>query len=485
MKKLFSLLLMMAMVFTIVPVAMFAADSGGTWETGTPMTTARYGHGVAEVNGKIYVIGGYSSDIGHLNTVEMYNPETNTWTTKSPMPTSRLIFGTAVVNGKIYAIGGQDKNLNRLDVVEMYDPDTDSWTTKSPMPTKRHSPGVEEINGNIYVIGGYSQNSKNLTTVEMYDPYTDDWETMNSMPTERRLLDVAVSQSKIYAFGGFSDSGYLNIIEEYSPDTDSWTTKSPMPTKRSMTTSVVLKNKIYVIGGHNYDELNEDMRLDTVEVYDPNSNSWETKEKMITGRSHAGSVILNNKIYVLGGLSNTTELNTVEIYTPESEVDAPLNLTATGGNAKVTLNWTEVTEADTYNVYRSLTSGGPYTSVATNVYSTSYVDSPLTNGTTYYYVVTAVNENGESAYSNEASATPQADDNNNRAILTIILNSGLLKEYDVSMSEVNQFMTWYESKSSLFYQFEKDYNLGSDISRTDYVVHDMIELFEVREYEAK
>ena len=85
---------------------------------------------------------------------------------------------------------------------------------------------------------------------------------------------------------------------------------------------------------------------------------------------------------------------------------APTGLTATGGNTQVILGWNASTGATSYNVYRSTTSGGPYTKIASGVSSTSYTDTGLSNGTTYYYVVTAVNGSGESGYSNQASATP-------------------------------------------------------------------------------
>ncbi len=84
---------------------------------------------------------------------------------------------------------------------------------------------------------------------------------------------------------------------------------------------------------------------------------------------------------------------------------APTNLTATGGNAQVALQWTASSGATSYNVKRGTASGGPYTTVASPT-GTSYTDSSVTNGTTYYYVVTAVNTSGESGNSNQASGTP-------------------------------------------------------------------------------
>ncbi len=86
---------------------------------------------------------------------------------------------------------------------------------------------------------------------------------------------------------------------------------------------------------------------------------------------------------------------------------APLNLTATGGNQQISLAWTASTGATSYNVKRAATNGGPYTTVASPA-GTSYTDTTVTNGTAYYYVVTAVSASGESANSNQASATPSA-----------------------------------------------------------------------------
>lgn len=85
----------------------------------------------------------------------------------------------------------------------------------------------------------------------------------------------------------------------------------------------------------------------------------------------------------------------------------PAGLQATAGNAQVSLSWTASSGATSYAVKRSMTNGGPYTQIATPS-GTTYTDTGLTNGTTYYYVVAAVNSAGSSANSNQASATPAA-----------------------------------------------------------------------------
>lgn len=93
----------------------------------------------------------------------------------------------------------------------------------------------------------------------------------------------------------------------------------------------------------------------------------------------------------------------------------PTNLSAVPNNQKVNLSWTASDETNSYSIYRSTVSGGPYTIVATGITTTAYTDTTVTNGTTYYYVVKAVNAAGTSAYSNEVNATPTN-------VVTITLN---------------------------------------------------------------
>lgn len=89
----------------------------------------------------------------------------------------------------------------------------------------------------------------------------------------------------------------------------------------------------------------------------------------------------------------------------------PTNLMATNvTTTQVTLAWTASASATVtgYNVYRATTSGGPYTKVnSTIVNALGFTDTPVTHGTTYYYVVTAVDPSTlESVYSNEVPAVP-------------------------------------------------------------------------------
>jgi cellulose 1,4-beta-cellobiosidase len=110
-------------------------------------------------------------------------------------------------------------------------------------------------------------------------------------------------------------------------------------------------------------------------------------------------------ITATGGRLNLSSIIAPAVVNPPA---APSGLTAAGGNATVSLNWSAVTDATSYTVKRATTSGGPYSAVSSGVTSTSYSDTSVQNGVSYFYVVSASNSGGESADSNEASALPKA-----------------------------------------------------------------------------
>src|SRR3989338_9962472 len=98
--------------------------------------------------------------------------------------------------------------------------------------------------------------------------------------------------------------------------------------------------------------------------------------------------------------------------TTGSAPSAPTGVSASPGNGQVTITWTSVSDAASYNIYSSTESGVTKTIGTTKLTSDAspYKHTGLTNGTTYYYVVTAVNSFGESSESIQVSETPLTPD---------------------------------------------------------------------------
>jgi autotransporter-associated beta strand protein len=105
-----------------------------------------------------------------------------------------------------------------------------------------------------------------------------------------------------------------------------------------------------------------------------------------------------------GESANSAEVSATPLAIPPA---APTGLTAQSTHSLVQLNWTAPISATSYNIKRGTTPGGPYSTIAT-VSSTTFNDTTVTDGTTYYYVVSGINNDGEGPNSSEVSATPAA-----------------------------------------------------------------------------
>lgn len=193
--------------------------------------------------------------------------------------------------------------------------------------------------------------------------------------------------------------------------------------------------------------------------------------------------------------NNTFSLDAIDTDGKLVDIHTPMNLVASPGDGQVTLNWGQVQEADGYTVKYG-TESGKYTetAIATKDAYGNFVIPGLTNGTKYYFVVSAKVNGVDSEYSNEASATPQGggqtdpeQPTGNRAILIVTMTTGLEKEFDLSIKEINDFISWYESKQagsgSASYAINKhNNNKGPFSSRKDYMLFDRILTFEVSEH---
>ncbi len=212
--------------------------------------------------------------------------------------------------------------LTALSVIKVVNLAADgTWQQKANMPTPRSGFTTCVVNGKIFAIGGYVDGLGDLSlpTVEVYDPKTDTWERKADMPTPRTDAATSVVDGKIYAIGGTALNRFevdvllpnnevirlrrwkpedLPTVEMYDPDTDTWTPRADMPTPRNTSTCVV-DGKIFAIGGTS-DKI-KSFRLDTVEVYDPGTDTWAKGKNMNHARAGAAVNVVDGKIYVMGG----------------------------------------------------------------------------------------------------------------------------------------------------------------------------------------
>ncbi|HXH32755.1 MAG TPA: fibronectin type III domain-containing protein, partial [Bacteriovoracaceae bacterium] len=145
-------------------------------------------------------------------------------------------------------------------------------------------------------------------------------------------------------------------------------------------------------------------------VYGLSTGSTTFSVSGLTGTSYTlGSLSANTQYFVKVVAENTSAAtNTSSELNATTATSAPVGLTATATTAaaqtgRITLNWTATTGAANYNIYKSTTANTYGAATATAVTGTSWVDTAVTDGTPYYYKITA-NNGIQSALSNEATA---------------------------------------------------------------------------------
>ncbi|OGA52244.1 MAG: hypothetical protein A3G25_03610 [Betaproteobacteria bacterium RIFCSPLOWO2_12_FULL_63_13] len=225
--------------------------------------------------------------------------------------------------GKLYVLGGLAPGWTPKGLVYEYDPADDTWTKKKNMPVSAHHVAVAELNGKIYVMGGFTKPQSGPTAwipinnAWEYDPANDAWKALAPLPTRRGSPVAAVVNGKIHVIGGATTSEgskeagihparphrVVGAHEVYNPATNTWETRSPMPTARNHAAVGVVNGKIYVIGGRLGNAfIGRAANTDVVEGYDPATDQWSpTLTRMPTPRSALTWGTYKGKIYVAGG----------------------------------------------------------------------------------------------------------------------------------------------------------------------------------------
>jgi N-acetylneuraminic acid mutarotase len=361
-----SVALLLVLVFLTAPSSMtlkfVSAASSTSWTSKTAMPQGKSSFGIVVLDGKIYAIGGcvrnyvsswtegLSGTIETVDTNYEYDPTVDSWTSLLPMPTARYDFATVVYDDSIYCIGGLQsvfRNGHSLEVstgaVEVFNFSTNKWETKTSMPTPRDSFVTIVYGDDVYCVGGGIN--------EVYNMVSDTWQTKSALPFNGSIITADVVHGKLYLT---SDS----LMHVYDPSANSWAAKEAIQTENYGTVSAVIGNKIYFISAgltQIYDVENDAVRLGapplpdhvigiafattgemapkriyvfgvgtdlqvsltqavTVQVYDPEADSWSVGANMLTARANVGFAVVNEKIYAIGGNSVTTSPGVYPAY---------------------------------------------------------------------------------------------------------------------------------------------------------------------------
>jgi serine/threonine protein kinase/N-acetylneuraminic acid mutarotase len=257
----------------------------------------------AVVGDRIIVTGGVDANGALLNTTEVFDGDS--WTFGTSIPTSRQMLGAASDGKLVYAVGGTNGNSD-LPTVEAYDPAGKTWTPLPDLSQARSDLGVAIADNRLVAVGGVSAGQV-LKSVEVLDLVAKKWDRLPDMQTARHGMAVDAVQKSVYAIGGATGVGDGQVITSAEmlqlparkiQPAPQWRSLPDAPTARLMMAWTVLNDQIWVVGG-----LRNGVALQTVESYNPQTGAWQTGPPLPIPLHHAAAATYRGEVVVLGGAS--------------------------------------------------------------------------------------------------------------------------------------------------------------------------------------
>jgi hypothetical protein len=335
---------------TSLAVAELFDPSTGAWTPAASMQVARSGQTATLLpNGQVLVVGGWEMPgccLKGTRTAELYDPATNTWTATPPPPElQEADTATLLQNGDVLVTGtfGPYDDFQAVAGAALYDPSTNTWTTAAAPKLKRLSGTATLLpDGDVLLAGGVdygenwaSERKAALSSSEIYDPATDTWTTAPSMlhagwgqtATLMPSGEVLVAGGATETGGGSTEAPGFSSVELFDPETDSWSAATPMIVgRRSHTATLLPDGDLLVAGGWGDFAASPSsfyvlcgvggcQGSSNAELYEPATNTWTPTEAVTTGAEHTATLLPDGGVFVTGG--NIEPIGVHELSTTE------------------------------------------------------------------------------------------------------------------------------------------------------------------------
>lgn len=258
-------------------------------------------------------------------------------TTNQPVQRHEAAFIEA--NHQFYLLGGR-----RIQPVSIFNPENNSWNKGVKPPIELHHFEGISYQNNIYVVGGFTGKYPHeipLTNAYIYHTKKDYWTKGFEIPKDRRRGSAMakIYKDKLYLICGITDghwNGHVNWFDEYNFKTKTWTKLPNAPRARDHAASVIINDKLYLIGGRRSSGITKqvfNITIPEVDVFDFKTQKWSTLTQPIpTQRAGCMAVAFQDKIIFAGGESTHQKLahNEVECYNTLTETWTTLAPLRTG-----------------------------------------------------------------------------------------------------------------------------------------------------------
>ncbi|KUI24085.1 protein kinase [Mycobacterium sp. IS-1742] len=284
------------------------------WTELPPLLQPRAAASAAVVGDRIIVTGGVDEAGKLLATTEIYDG--TGWKLGAAMPTPRQMSAAASDGRLVYVVGGTTGTAD-LATAEAYDPAANTWSALPPLPQPRSDFGATNADGRLVAVGGESAGQV-LASVVALDFVTRTWTELPDMETARHGMAVASVGRTVYTIGGSTGAAdgavtasaeSLKLGARRPQPAAAWRTLPDAPTARLMTAWTVLDDRIWIAGGMSHGET-----LQTVESYDTRTGTWRTEPPLPVPLHHATAATYRGEVVVIGGASESIADASNKVY---------------------------------------------------------------------------------------------------------------------------------------------------------------------------
>lgn len=313
-------------VLVVIVVATLGCGGGGDTVLGPSLTDARWGHTATTLNdGRVLVVGGQQKPSKPLDTAEIFDPVSSTWSSAGKLSVKRGEGHTSVLlnDGSVLVFGDTDEGS-----AEIYEPASGTWSVTGSMvdPRRWASASVLE-DGRVLVAGGSDVTKTGgsaFTTAEIYDPSSGTWSAIAPMMEEHYGQSSASVGGKVILFGEF-------LAEIYDPGTGIWSSGGVPAVPRAQGTNALVRKdgKIMVSGGEWQQPgwYGQNHVMGTIQIFDPATLQFDSESipPMSSPRIyHYSFPQADGRIVMVGGAEVDGEPETIEAYTPSTNLWAPI-----------------------------------------------------------------------------------------------------------------------------------------------------------------
>ncbi|MFN0182139.1 MAG: Kelch repeat-containing protein [Gemmatimonadales bacterium] len=256
-------------------------------------------------------------------------------------PGPRYESTVAVVGDHLYVLGGFV--TNQLDAgadVFRFDRTAGQWTQLRDMPTPVTHRNAAVAGDTVWLAGGFVGRHPGQVTDEgwVYLTPLDEWRRASPLPAPRGGGVLAVLGDSLHYVGGYGPTRDTHVADhwriaksDFAAGRAAWQTAAPLPSARGHAAGVVVDGRLYVLGGvERHDPVQIDVAM--VDRYDPATDRWEAVAPLPRPRSHTepGTFVHRGRIWVVGGRSRPAyrqQLADVTVYDPATgrwRAEAPL-----------------------------------------------------------------------------------------------------------------------------------------------------------------